>query len=90
MAAFLLAPIGNQVAHASEALTWGTLTPDKPGGYALPSKTACVSPIRRMELSPRMGQKGETRGGKIQTADLFAMPTKQRAGISSLFRHRTP
>ena len=59
----LRAPVGNRFAHASSALTWGAINPDKPGGAVLAlADCAPFSYDAYGDFTPD-GKKFETRGG---------------------------
>ena len=80
----LRVPIGNRIAHAAAALTWGTSHPDKPDEDTATLADCIPQPYESYEPLPPDGKKSETRGKAPQTADMFARAAKQHVELFGL------
>ena len=81
----LRVPIGNRIAHAAAALTWGAANVEKPGEDTL-TLADCIpfSYEAYGRFFSRMG-KYEARGKQPQTIDAFTRAAKQHVELFPLF-----
>ena len=78
-------PIGNRVAHASAALTWGAMNPDKPGDDVLTMADCLPFTYEAFDSFTIDGKKFETWGKPPQTIDAFTRAAKRHVELFSLF-----
>ena len=81
----LRVPIGNRIAHAAAALTWGAVNADKPGGDTLTLADCIPHSYEAYDQFSVDGKKFETRGKQPQTIDAFTRAAKQHVELFSLF-----
>lgn len=81
----LLVPIGNRIAHAAAALTWGTLNADNPDEDTVTLADCIPHSYESYESFTHDGKKSDTRGKSPQTVDMFARAAMPQVELSALF-----
>ena len=80
----LRVPIGNRIAHAAAALTWGTINMDKPGEDVITLADCIPFSYEAYDQFKIDGEKFETRRKQPQTIDAFTRAAKQHVELFSL------
>ena len=78
-------PIGNRIARAAAALTWGTLNPEKPDEDTATLADCIPHSYEAYEAFSPDGAIPEPRGKTPQTSDMFVRAAKEQVGMFSLF-----
>ena len=81
----LRVPIGNRIAHAAEALTWGATNTDKPGGDVMELADCIPFTYESYGSFTTDGKKYEARGKPPRPIDAFTSAEKQPVELCSLF-----
>ena len=81
----LRVPVGNRIAHAAAALTWGAVNVDKPGDDTLTLADCTPFSYEAYDRFSVDGNKYEARGKQPQTIDAFTRAAKQHVELFSLF-----
>ena len=81
----LRVPIGNRLARAAAALTWGTITPDKPAEDTVLLSDCVPHSAESYDAFAPDAKKLESRGKTPQTVDMFVRAAKQQVLLFALF-----